>query len=171
MCCNSLLVCLRKFVFFISHIPAFTSCYILIPCCSDKNCRLYLLRILNNFPFRTKEICWKFVARYFLEVIGCIFYVAFILEQFLLPLYHDFGLPNHHNMPLYKMLVVGVFGSVIPAVFVLVLMWYCLLHAWMNACAELMHFADRMFYKVRIIVTTRQCCCHHTDCFRDSKQI
>jgi hypothetical protein len=103
-----------------------------------------------------------------MEVIGCIFYAAFIFERFLLPMYRDFGLPYHQNMPLRKMLVVGVFGSMIPGTFILVLAFYCLLHAWMNAFAELMHFADRTFYKVRIIITNRQCC-FLTDCFTDSK--
>jgi len=111
------------------------------------------------------------VVRYFLEVIGCTFYAAFILEHFLMPVYRDFGLPNHHDKPLHKMIVVGVFGSIIPGTFFLVLGFYLLLHAWMNACAELMHFADRMFYKVRITVTNRRYCYCHTHCFRDSKQI
>jgi sterol O-acyltransferase len=93
-----------------------------------------------------------------MEVIGCIFYMAFIFEQFVVPVYRDFGLPNHHDKPLHKMLVVGVFGSVIPCTFVLVLMFYCVLHSWLNACAELMYFADRMFYKVRITVTNMRCC-------------
>jgi sterol O-acyltransferase len=106
-----------------------------------------------------------------MEVIGCIFYMAFILEHFMMPVYRDFGLPNYHDKPLHKMVVVGVFGSVIPGTFFLVLGFYCLLHSWMNACAELMHFADRMFYKVRMIVTNRRCCCYHIHCFRDSRQI
>lgn len=88
-----------------------------------------------------------------------------------MPVYRDFGLPNHHDKPLHKMVAVGVFGSVIPGTFYLLLGFYLLLHAWMNACAELMHFADRMFYKVRITTTNRQCCCYHIHCFRDSKQI
>ncbi|GFG29593.1 hypothetical protein Cfor_01050 [Coptotermes formosanus] len=100
----------------------------------------------DEYP-RTKGIRWAFVVRNFMEVIGCIFYAAFIFERFLLPMYRDFGLPYHQNMPLRKMLVVGVFGSMIPGTFILVLAFYCLLHAWMNAFAELMHFADRTFYK------------------------
>jgi sterol O-acyltransferase len=106
-----------------------------------------------------------------MEVIGCIFYMAFILEHFLMPVYRDFGLPNHHDRPLHKMVVVGVFGSMIPGTFLLVLGFYGLLHAWMNACAELMRFADRMFYKVCITVTNRQYCCCRIHCFRDSREM
>ena len=64
------------------------------------------------------------------------------------------------------MIVVGVFGSVLPSTFFLVLGFYCFLHAWLNACAELMHFADRMFYKVRITVTNRRWCYYLMHCFR-----
>jgi sterol O-acyltransferase len=97
--------------------------------------------------------------------------MEFVFEHFLMPLYQDFGLSNHHNKQLYTMLVVGVFGSVIPGTFLLVLMFYCLLHAWLNAFAELMQFADRMFYKVCITVTNRQYCCCYIECCRDSKLI
>ncbi|KDR21005.1 sterol O-acyltransferase 1 [Zootermopsis nevadensis] len=100
----------------------------------------------DNYP-RTKEIHWKFVAWCFLEVIGVIFYVAFIFERFLIPIYHDFGLPNNQKTPLSELLVVGMFGSMMPGTLVLLCGFYCLLHSWMNAFAELMRFADRMFYK------------------------
>jgi sterol O-acyltransferase len=83
-----------------------------------------------------------------LEVIGVIFYIAFIFERFLMPLYRDFGLPNHQKTPLSESLVVGMFGSIMPGILVLLCGFYCLLHSWMNAFAEFMRFADRMFYKV-----------------------
>jgi sterol O-acyltransferase len=84
----------------------------------------------------------------FLEVIGAIFYLAFIFERFLIPLYRDFGLPNNKKIPLSESLVVGMFGSMMPATLIMLCGFYCLLHSWMNAFAELTCFADRMFYKV-----------------------
>jgi sterol O-acyltransferase len=83
-----------------------------------------------------------------LEVIGAIFYIAFIFERFLIPIYHDFGLQNQQNTSLPEWLVVGMFGSMMPATLALLCGFYCLLHSWMNAFAELLRFADRMFYKV-----------------------
>jgi sterol O-acyltransferase len=84
----------------------------------------------------------------FLEVIGIIFYISFIFERFLVPLYHDFGLQNHQKTCLSESLVVGMFGSMMPGTLLMLCGFYCLLHSWMNAFAELMRFADRMFYKV-----------------------
>jgi sterol O-acyltransferase len=83
-----------------------------------------------------------------LEVIGAIFYIAFIFERFLIPIYRDFGLRNHQNASLSELLVVGIFGSMMPATLAFMCGFYCLLHSWMNAFAELLCFADRMFYKV-----------------------
>jgi hypothetical protein len=101
-----------------------------------------------------------------MEVAGGILYLALIMERFLMPMYRDFGLRNQHSMPLHEILVMGVFGSMVPCTVILVMSFYCLLHAWMNACAELMHFADRTFYKV----TNRQCC-FQIYCFTDGQPI
>lgn len=100
----------------------------------------------DNYP-RTNEICWKFVVWCFLEVIGAVFYIAFIFERFLIPMYRDFGLQNHRNTSISELLVVAMFGSMMPATLVFMCAFYCLLHSWMNAFAELLRFADRMFYK------------------------
>ncbi|KAJ4445354.1 hypothetical protein ANN_07159 [Periplaneta americana] len=100
----------------------------------------------DDYP-RTKEIRWKFVVWCFLEVIGVIFYVAFVFERFLIPIYQDFGLKSHRNTPLSESIVVGMFGSMMPSMLVMLCAFYCLLHSWMNAFAEMLRFADRMFYK------------------------
>ncbi|XP_069683829.1 sterol O-acyltransferase 1 isoform X2 [Periplaneta americana] len=100
----------------------------------------------DDYP-RTKEIRWKFVVWCFLEVIGVIFYVAFVFERFLIPIYRDFGLKSHRNTPLSESIVVGMFGSMMPSMLVMLCAFYCLLHSWMNAFAEMLRFADRMFYK------------------------
>jgi sterol O-acyltransferase len=84
----------------------------------------------------------------FLEVIGAVFYVAFIFERFLIPMYHDYGLRNRRNTSISELLVVAMFGSMMPATLVFMCAFYCHLHSWMNAFAELLRFADRMFYKV-----------------------
>ncbi|PSN34160.1 Sterol O-acyltransferase 1 [Blattella germanica] len=100
----------------------------------------------DNYP-RTKEIRWKYVAWCFMEVIGVIFYVAFIFERFLIPLYKNFGLPGRREVPLSESLVVGIFGSMMPGMLAFLCSFYCILHSWMNAFAEMLRYADRMFYK------------------------
>ena len=46
-----------------------------------------------------------------------------------------------------KSLVLAVFGCMLPGTLVLLCGFYCLLHSWLNAFAEMLRFADRMFYE------------------------
>lgn len=78
-----------------------------------------------------------------MEVIGVIFYVSFIFERFLIPYFRTFGDSNIEP----KSLVLSIFGCVLPGTIANLCGFYCLLHAWMNASAEMLRFADRMFYK------------------------
>lgn len=47
-----------------------------------------------------------------------------------------------------KALVLAVFGCMLPGTLVLLCGFFCLLHSWLNAFAEMLRFADRMFYQV-----------------------
>ena len=40
------------------------------------------------------------------------------------------------------------FSSMVPGMMILILGFFCILHSWMNAFAEMMRFADREFYQV-----------------------
>lgn len=80
------------------------------------------------------------------EVIGVIFYTHFIFVRFLVPVFRQFG-----QKPMTpKVLVLSVFGCMLPGTLALLCGFYCLLHSWMNAFAEMLQFADRLFYKVRL---------------------
>lgn len=101
--------------------------------------------VINFFYiYRTKYIRWRLVFWNYLEVIGVVFYVSFIFERFLIPSFQDFGnLSKLHP----KSLILSIFGCIMPATLVYLCGFYCLLHAWMNASAEMLRFSDRMFYK------------------------
>ncbi|XP_053680549.1 sterol O-acyltransferase 1 [Anopheles nili] len=96
----------------------------------------------DEYP-RTKQIRWRIVARHALEVIGVVFYISFILERFLAPLFEKFG----HAKISSGSFVLSLFGSIMPGSLSFLCAFYCLLHAWMNGAAELLRFADRMFYR------------------------
>uniref|UniRef100_A0A8D8FQV3 O-acyltransferase n=1 Tax=Culex pipiens TaxID=7175 RepID=A0A8D8FQV3_CULPI len=96
----------------------------------------------DEYP-RTKRIRWSIVFRHVLEVIGVIFYISFIFERFLTPLFDRFG---HAEISSGKF-VLSLFGSVMPGSLSFLCGFYCLLHAWMNASSELLRFADRLFYR------------------------
>ncbi|KAH0945911.1 hypothetical protein HN011_002871 [Eciton burchellii] len=96
----------------------------------------------DNYP-RTKKIRWTIVAWNFFEVALAIFYLAFIMERLLLPAFRDFG-----TQPLErKWFVKNIIEASIPGILFFLSGNYLLLHSWLNAWAELLQFADRMFYK------------------------
>uniref|UniRef100_A0A182JE51 O-acyltransferase n=1 Tax=Anopheles atroparvus TaxID=41427 RepID=A0A182JE51_ANOAO len=96
----------------------------------------------DEYP-RTKQIRWRVVARHALEVVGVIFYISFILERFLAPLFEKFG----HAKISSGSFVLSLFGSIMPGSLCFLCAFYSLLHAWMNGAAELLRFAHRMFYR------------------------
>ncbi|XP_046419622.1 sterol O-acyltransferase 1 isoform X1 [Neodiprion fabricii] len=96
----------------------------------------------DDYP-RTKVIRWRVVVWSYTEVILVVFYMAFIFERLLIPVFRQFG-----ASPLEpRALVLSVFGTMMPGTLAFLCGFYCLLHSWMNASAELLRFADRMFYK------------------------
>ncbi|XP_053685275.1 sterol O-acyltransferase 1 [Sabethes cyaneus] len=96
----------------------------------------------DEYP-RTKQIRWPVVFRHALEVLGVVFYISFIFERFLMPLFDRFG----DAQITAGNFVLALFGSIMPGSLSFLCGFYCLLHAWMNAAAELLRFADRMFYR------------------------
>lgn len=86
------------------------------------------------------------VIRNFIEVGLAIFYLALIAERFVLPLYHEFGSQHLER----KWFVKNIIDSTIPGILYFITGQYLLLHAWLNAWAEMLQFADRLFYKVNI---------------------
>ncbi|XP_043501150.1 sterol O-acyltransferase 1 [Polistes fuscatus] len=96
----------------------------------------------DHYP-RTRCIRWKFVLWHYLEVLLIIFYVAFIYERCFMPMYK-----KHGTKPIKKEeLLANIINTSLPGILFFLCGFYCLLHAWLNACAELLRFADRMFYK------------------------
>ncbi|XP_033220386.1 sterol O-acyltransferase 1 [Belonocnema kinseyi] len=96
----------------------------------------------DSYP-RTKEIRWGVVVWNYAEVVLVIFYVAFIFERFLVPLFRQSGVDPLDP----RTLILSMFGTMMPGILVFLCGFYCLLHSWMNGSAELLRFADRMFYK------------------------
>lgn len=84
------------------------------------------------------------MLRNFMEVGLVIFYFAFIMERFVAPTFRIFGTQSFE----WKWYVKSTLGMMVPGILICVSAFYCLLHAWMNAWAEMLRFADRLFYKV-----------------------
>ncbi|XP_039312513.1 sterol O-acyltransferase 1 isoform X2 [Solenopsis invicta] len=96
----------------------------------------------DEYP-RTNKIRWTVVFWNFAEVGLTIFYLALILERLVVPAYHVFGTQYLDR----KWFVKNIIESSVPGILYFVTGQYLLLHAWMNAWAEMLRFADRLFYK------------------------
>jgi sterol O-acyltransferase len=97
----------------------------------------------DEYP-RTKQIRWKFVAKNFLEVVAIIFIYSLISERIMYPVYNQFG-SKFYNIEM-KELLASVFNCMLPGLLCFLCGFYCILHSWQNAFAEMLRFADRKFY-------------------------
>ncbi|XP_073944164.1 sterol O-acyltransferase 2 isoform X2 [Choristoneura fumiferana] len=97
----------------------------------------------DQYP-RTKTIRWSAVIFNFIEVAAIIFYNSFLWERFILPYWSDYGKETQVEA---GTVVRGMFACVLPGVISFLCGFYCLMHAWLNAFAEMLKFGDRLFYE------------------------
>lgn len=96
----------------------------------------------DNYP-RTPYIRWQYVVKNFAQFLGCLFFVYFVLVTLCIPVFKNMSKQPFNT----KTLVLSIFHATLPGTFVLLLSFFALLHCWLNAFAEMLRFADRMFYK------------------------
>ncbi|KAG7487799.1 hypothetical protein MATL_G00027320 [Megalops atlanticus] len=96
----------------------------------------------DNYP-RNPFIRWGYVATKFLQVLGCLFYAYYVFVRLCIPQFRSISLQLFD----LRVMVLCVFNSILPGVLVLFLAFFAFLHCWLNAFAEMLRFADRMFYK------------------------
>ncbi|CAH0604612.1 unnamed protein product [Chrysodeixis includens] len=97
----------------------------------------------DQYP-RTKTIRWGKVVFHLLEVAAIVFYCCFLWERFIMPYWSDYGKQKTVEA---GTLVRGMFACVLPGVISFLCGFYCVLHAWLNAWAEMLTFGDRLFYE------------------------
>ncbi|KAG7307265.1 hypothetical protein JYU34_007425 [Plutella xylostella] len=97
----------------------------------------------DKYP-RTEKTRWGVVALHLLEVVAIIFYNSFLWERFILPYWSDYG--KEPQVQLGRV-VQAMFACVLPSIISFLCGFYCVLHAWLNAFAEMLTFADRLFYE------------------------
>lgn len=96
----------------------------------------------DSYP-RTPYIRWKYVIKYFAEFLGCLLFIYYVMDTLCIPFF-----TNMSKQPFsVKTLVLSIFHATLPGTLMLLLSFFGLLHCWHNAFAEMLRFADRMFYK------------------------
>lgn len=88
-------------------------------------------------------IRWGYVATKLLQVLGSLFYGYYVFVRLCIPQFRSISLQLFDP----RAMVLCVFNSILPGVLVLFLAFFAFLHCWLNAFAEMLRFADRMFYK------------------------
>nr|XP_053650291.1 LOW QUALITY PROTEIN: sterol O-acyltransferase 1-like [Cherax quadricarinatus] len=115
--------------------------------CPDFSHYLYFLfapTLVYRDEYPRNERCdWQKVINDLSQVIGCLFYTHFLFVRFCVPVFRKFGQESFTTTNL----MVAVFSCMFPGSLVLLCGFFAILHAWLNAFAEMMRFADRMFYK------------------------
>ncbi|XP_028300304.1 sterol O-acyltransferase 1 isoform X3 [Gouania willdenowi] len=96
----------------------------------------------DKYP-RNPVIRWGYVATKLLQVLGCLFYAYYIFVRLCIPQFRSISLQQFD----LRGMVLCVFNSILPGVLILFLGFFAFLHCWLNAFAEMLRFADRMFYK------------------------
>ncbi|XP_053247261.1 sterol O-acyltransferase 1-like [Podarcis raffonei] len=91
---------------------------------------------------RNPTIRWSYVATKFAQVLGSLFYTYYIFVRLCIPTFRNYK----ENLNV-RGLVLCIFNSILPGVLMLFLVFFAYLHCWLNAFAEMLRFADRMFYK------------------------
>ncbi|CAH2224783.1 sterol O-acyltransferase 2 [Pelobates cultripes] len=96
----------------------------------------------DRYP-RTPYIRWSYVAKNFAQFLGCLFFGYFTLVTLCIPVFTNMSKQPFHM----RTLVLSFFHATLPGTFVLLITFFAFLHCWLNAFAEMLRFADRMFYK------------------------
>ncbi|XP_053549904.1 sterol O-acyltransferase 1 [Bombina bombina] len=96
----------------------------------------------DSYP-RNPAIRWGYVITQFAQVLGCLFYAYYVFVRLCIPLFHNISQEPFS----LRVLVLCIFNSILPGVLILFLAFFAFLHCWLNAFAEMLRFADRMFYK------------------------
>ncbi|CAF3239898.1 unnamed protein product [Rotaria socialis] len=96
----------------------------------------------DKYP-RNAVIHWDYVLQMFGQVIAAIFYVYYVVVRFCIPTFANLN-QNQITLSIFTSVL---FNSIMPGSLFLLLGFYGFLHCWLNAFAEMLRFADRMFYK------------------------
>ncbi|XP_056656599.1 sterol O-acyltransferase 2 [Monodelphis domestica] len=96
----------------------------------------------ESYP-RTPHVRWNYVAKNFAQALGCLFYACFIISRLCVPVFANMSREPFST----RALVLSFFHATLPGIFMLLLMFFAFLHCWLNAFAEMLRFADRMFYR------------------------
>ncbi|KAH7723521.1 Protein MBOA-1 [Aphelenchoides avenae] len=102
-------------------------------------CPSFLYR--DEYP-RTEKCNWNIVAKHFAHCLGCIYITNLMFVNFIYPYFENLTYTGIS----WKFIVYSLFPSIIPGSMCLLMLFFGLLHSWLNMFAEALRFGDRLFY-------------------------
>uniref|UniRef100_A0A0N5AZ98 O-acyltransferase n=1 Tax=Syphacia muris TaxID=451379 RepID=A0A0N5AZ98_9BILA len=102
-------------------------------------CPTFIYR--DEYP-RSKHRCMRRVYKCFGQAVLMIYFTNLVCTQII----QSSFVPINYGKITFGEIIVCIFPAIIPAMLCLMLLFYGLLHCWLNAFAELLRFGDREFY-------------------------
>ncbi|XP_053723891.1 sterol O-acyltransferase 2 [Synchiropus splendidus] len=96
----------------------------------------------ESYP-RNRSVRWNYVLVTLGMIFSSLFYAYFILVRLCIPAFR----PESKQPLSERKMILSIFHSILPGIMLLLLCFFAFLHCWLNLFAELLRFADRMFYK------------------------
>jgi sterol O-acyltransferase len=97
----------------------------------------------KQYP-RTSKVRWGYVLSNFMQVVMCLFYSYYIFIRFCKPLFENSGREAGNLRALFE----SVFLSMLPGTLLLLLMFFTILHSWLNAWAGLRNYRCMFLYEL-----------------------
>uniref|UniRef100_F1L2B4 O-acyltransferase n=1 Tax=Ascaris suum TaxID=6253 RepID=F1L2B4_ASCSU len=95
----------------------------------------------DEYPRNTSRN-WRLVLIYFIEVLLTILCTNLVFIQMIYPRFNSVD----YTKATISFMVDAIFASILPGLLCLLLLFYGLLHCWLNMFSEMLCFADRQFY-------------------------
>ncbi|XP_022901307.2 sterol O-acyltransferase 1-like [Onthophagus taurus] len=95
----------------------------------------------HEYP-RYNVIRWTFVTQHFFEFVACIWTVSYVAETVFLYKIQNINISENFFSQVFKIIIEGAIAGLIAKL----LLFYAVLHCWLNAFAEMLRFGERQFY-------------------------
>ena len=96
----------------------------------------------DSYPKRT-SINYQYVVACFTQFVLCIIFMYYIFIHLMRPVFIDFD----SSYLTKEIIIPKLFLTILPTILMMLTLFFCFLHLWLNAFAELTKFGDRQFYK------------------------
>lgn len=96
----------------------------------------------DSYPMRP-TVNYKYALACFTQFVLCVVFMYYIFIHLMRPVFVDFN----SSFLTKEIIIPKLFQTLLPTILMMLTLFFCFLHLWLNAFAELTQFGDRQFYK------------------------